>query len=158
MGNGPQVGELAPDFELASTEGPIRLSERLARGPVLLVFYPGDDTPVCTRQLCDYRDNLRVFSEVGVQVIGLNPQSCSSHEAFAKKHSLPFPLASDPERGTCRAYGAVGLLGMTKRALYLIGRDGRVKYRRTDLPIFRRTAAELAQVMDDLDLGAASSA
>ena len=83
MGSGPQVGELAPDFELISTEGPIRLSERLARGPVLLVFYPGDDTPVCTRQLCDYRDNLGVFSEVGVQVIALNPQSFASHETFS---------------------------------------------------------------------------
>ena len=151
MGSGPQVGELAPDFELISTEGPIRLSERLARGPVLLVFYPGDDTPVCTRQLCDYRDNLGVFSEVGVQVIALNPQSFASHETFARKHDLPFPLASDPERAACRAYGAVGLLGMTRRALYLIGRDGKVKYRRTDLPIFRRTAAELKQVIGGLE-------
>ncbi len=153
MSSGPRVGDRAPDFELGSTGGPIRLSERLAQGPVLLVFYPGDDTPVCTRQLCDYRDNLGVFSELGVQVIGLNPQSSDSHEAFAKKHGLPFPLVSDPERRTCRAYGAVGLLGMTKRALFLIGRDGKVKYRRTDLPLFRRTAAELKQVMAGLDLG-----
>ncbi len=153
MASAPQVGDLAPDFELSSTEGPIRLSERLALGAVLLVFYPGDDTPVCTRQLCDYRDNLRVFSDVGIQVIGLNPQSSASHEAFAKKHGLPFPLASDPERTACRAYGAVGLLGMTRRALYLIGRDGRVKYRRTDLPLFRRTAAELEQVISGLGGG-----
>ncbi len=153
MASGPQVGDLAPDFELGSTEGPIKLSERLALGAVLLVFYPGDDTPVCTRQLCDYRDNLRVFSDVGIQVIGLNPQSSASHEAFAKKHGLPFPLVSDPERAACRAYGAVGLLGMTRRALYLIGRDGRVKYRRTDLPLFRRTAAELEKVISGLGEG-----
>ncbi len=153
MSSGPRVGDRAPDFELGSTGGPIRLSERLAQGPVLLVFYPGDDTPVCTRQLCDYRDNLGVFSELGVQVIGLNPQSSDSHETFAKKHGLPFPLVSDPERQACRAYGAVGLLGMTKRALFLIGRDGKVKYRRTDLPLFRRSAAELKQVMAGLDLG-----
>ena len=86
-------------------------------------------------------------------MIGLNPQSSASHEAFAKKHGLPFPLASDPKRVACRAYGAVGLLGMTRRALYLIGRDGRVKYRRTDLPLFRRTAAELEQVISGLGGG-----
>jgi len=153
MSSGPQVGDIAPDFELESTEGPIRLSERLTRGPVLLAFYPGDDTPVCTKQLCDYRDNLSVFSDLGVQVIALNPQSSSSHESFSKKHGLPFPLISDPERQACGAYGAVGLLGMTRRSLYLIGRDGRVKYRRTDLPIFRRSAIELERVIMGSDLG-----
>jgi len=65
----------------------------------------------------------------------------------ARKHELPFPLLSDPGREVCGAYGAVGLLGMTRRALFLIGRDGRVRYRQTDLPIFRRTAAELREVI-----------
>lgn len=155
MAEGPEVGELAPDFELDSTEGRIRLSDRLARGPVLLVFYPGDDTPVCTRQLCDYRDNLAVFSSLGVQVLALNSQSLDSHRTFSKKHALPFPLLSDPSRIACRAYGATGLFGMTKRALFLIGRDGRVKYRHTDLPIFRRRAAELEKRLAALDLGQA---
>ncbi|MEE8557766.1 MAG: peroxiredoxin [Myxococcota bacterium] len=150
---GPEVGSAGPDFELDSTEGPIRLSDQLARGPVLLVFYPGDDTPVCTRQLCDYRDNLEVFASLGVQVLAVNPQRLESHRAFAKKHALPFPLLSDPKRNACRAYGAVGLLGMTRRALVLVGRDGRILYTRTDLPIFRRTAEELRGVLAGLDLG-----
>ncbi len=153
MASGPDVGDVAPDFALASTAGKIQLSERLKQGAVLLVFYPGDDTPVCTRQLCDYRDNLSVFADLGVEVLALNPQSLASHEAFAKKHCLPFPLLADGDREVCRAYGAAGLLGMTKRALVLVGRDGRVKYRRTDLPVFRRTAAELRQVIARLDLG-----
>ena len=153
MASIPDVGDAAPDFSLPSTAGGIRLSERLKQGAVLLVFYPGDDTPVCTRQLCDYRDNLSVFADLGVEVLALNPQSLASHEAFAKKHRLPFPLLADPDREVCRAYGAVGLLGMTKRALVLVGRDGRVKYRRTDLPVFRRTADELRQVIARLDLG-----
>jgi peroxiredoxin Q/BCP len=156
MAGGPEVGEAAPDFELDSTEGRIRLSDRLSRGPVLLVFYPGDDTPVCTRQLCDYRDNLEVFSSVGVQVLALNAQSLGSHGAFAKKHELPFPLLSDPNRVACRAYGASGLMGMTKRALFLIDRDGTVRYRHTDLPIFRGTASELERVIADLPLERAS--
>lgn len=147
MGKGPAVGEVAPDFTLESTSGTVELGAELASGPVLLVFYPGDDTPVCTRQLCDYRDNLGVFSDAQVRVLGINSQSIESHRKFAEKHELPFPLLSDPERRVCDAYGASGLLGMTKRALFLIAGDGRVVYRQTDLPIFRRTAAELEQVI-----------
>ncbi|MFQ5698734.1 MAG: peroxiredoxin [Myxococcota bacterium] len=145
-------GDEAPDFTLASTRGTIRLAEKLREGPVLLVFYPGDDTPVCTRQLCDYRDNLAVFEHLGVSVLAINAQSLDSHARFAAKHDLPFPLASDPDRAVCRSYGAAGLFGMTKRALVLVGRDGKVRYSRTDIPLFRRTAAELQEVLSDLEL------
>lgn len=148
---GLEIGDPAPDFTLQSTRGEVTLSKALAAGDVLLVFYPGDDTPVCTKQLCDYRDNLAVFGELGVQVLGINPQSLSSHERFASKHDLPFPLLADPDKATCRAYGAIGLLGMTKRALVLIGRDGRVRWQRADLPIFHRSAAELRDVIAELD-------
>ncbi len=141
------VGALAPDFTLPSTQGEITLSKQLAAGSVLLVFYPGDDTPVCTKQLCDYRDNLETFGDLGVQVLGINPQSLSSHERFADKRDLPFPLLSDSDKSICRAYGAIGLLGMTRRALVLIGTDGRVRWQRSDLPIFHRSAAELREVI-----------
>lgn len=147
-----QVGDLAPDFDLDSTEGRVRFRDWLERGPVLLVFYPGDDTPVCTRQLCDYRDHLEQFRDLGVQVIAINPQRLSSHRAFAAKHELPFPLVSDPDRSTCRDYGALGLFGTAKRALFLVGSDGRVKYERSDLPIFRRTAEELRREFATLQL------
>lgn len=153
MTNSPDVGDAAPDFTLPSTAGVFHLQDRLKERAVLLVFYPGDDTPVCTKQLCDYRDNLSVFAGLGVDVVGLNPQSLESHQRFAAKFQLPFPLASDADRRVCRAYGASGLFGMTKRALVLIGRDGRVKYRRTDFPIFRRTADELREALGTLDLG-----
>ncbi len=152
MASSPGIGDTAPDFTLPSTEGTIRLSDRLEQRAVLLVFYPGDDTPVCTRQLCDYRDHLEIFAGLGVDVLAINPQPLDSHERFAKKHALPFPLISDEDRTVCRAYGASGLLGMTKRALVLIGQDGRVRWRRTDLPIFRRTADELRDVISELDL------
>ncbi len=152
MASGPSVGEKAPGFTLESTHGRIELSDRLATGAVLLVFYPGDDTPVCTRQLCDYRDHLEDFESLGVGVLGINPQSVESHRSFAVKHELPFPLLSDPEREVCRGYGAVGLLGMTRRSLFLIARDGRVAYRKTDLPIFHRTSEELRPVIAGADL------
>jgi peroxiredoxin Q/BCP len=153
VASGPEVGDPAPEFTLESTEGTIRLSERLARGAVLLVFYPGDETPVCTRQLCDYRDNLDVFRGLGVDVVAVNPQSLDSHREFAAKHDLPFPLCADEDRSVCRAYGATGLLGMTRRALFLVDREGRVRYRQVDLPVFRRKADELREVIEGLDLG-----
>jgi peroxiredoxin Q/BCP len=144
------TGDRAPDFTLPSTDGDITLSERLAQKSVLLVFYPGDDTPVCTKQLCDYRDNLASFETLGVDVLGINPQGLDSHRRFAEKHGLSFPLLSDEGKRVCKQYGAVGLLGMTKRALVLIGRDGRIRWQKTDLPIFHRSAAELEDVISGL--------
>jgi len=144
--------DLAPDFSLPSTEGEVKLSNRLATNNVLLVFYPGDGTPVCTKQLCDYRDHLAVFADLGVDVLAINPQSLDSHRRFADKHALPFPLLSDSEKRVCRAYGAVGMLGLTKRMLVLIDRDRRIRWRCTDFPVFRRTAAEIREVIADLDL------
>jgi peroxiredoxin Q/BCP len=149
---GPRVGERAPEFSLPATTGTVALRELIAEGAVLLVFYPGDDTPVCTAQLCDYRDHLATFSELGVRVVAINSQSLESHREFARKHRLPFPLASDPDRAVCRAYGAAGLLGLTKRALVLVDRAGVVRYARTDLPIFRRSAEELRDAISGLDL------
>jgi peroxiredoxin len=154
MPSAPDVGEPAPDFTLPSTQGEVTLSERLHRRAVLLVFYPGDETPVCTRQLCDYRDHLADFEGLGVDVLAINPQPLDSHERFAKKHGLSFPLLSDAGGKVCRSYGAVGLLGMTKRALVLVGRDGRILWRHTDLPIFRRSAEELRAKLVGLGLGA----
>jgi peroxiredoxin Q/BCP len=150
MSKGPQVGDPAPDFTLPSTSGEISLSARLATGPVLLVFYPGDDTPVCTRQLCNYRDNLDVFAELDIQVVAINPQSESSHGKFAGKHDLPFPLVSDSGGTVCKAYGAVNFLGMAKRALVLVGRDGQVRWRRSDLPIFHQSADDIRDAVAEL--------
>jgi peroxiredoxin len=145
-----RVGDPAPDFTLPSTHGEITLSQRCKERSVLLVFYPGDDTPVCTKQLCDYQDHLGVFADLGVDVLGINPQSLESHEKFAAKHDLSFPLLSDEGKRVCRSYSALGLLGMAKRALVLVGTDQRVRYSRVDLPIFHRSAAELEEVIEGL--------
>ncbi len=150
MSSPPEVGDTAPDFTLPSTQGEIALSERLRQRSVLLVFYPGDDTYVCTKQLCDYRDHVGAFEKLRVDVLGINPQSLASHQKFADKHGLSFPLLADTDKSVCRAYGALGLLGMAKRALVLIGSDGEVRWRRTDLPVFHRSAAELEEVISGL--------
>jgi len=146
------VGDAAPDFTLPSTRGDVTLSRLLAQGPVLLVFYPGDDTPVCTKQLCDYRDNLSVFEGLGVQVVAINPQALASHQKFASKHALPFPVVADEGGEVTANYGARGLLGMTKRALVLVGRDGRVAWQRTDFPIFHATAEDIRKAVAALPL------
>lgn len=150
MSKGLDVGDIAPDFSLPSTDGNFVLYDRLAHGPILLVFYPGDDTPVCTKQLCDYRDNLSVFEQLGVQVAAINKQGMSSHDRFSKKHQLPFPLLADENKAVCKAYGAIGLLGMVKRALFLVGEDRVIRYRQVDLPMFRKTADELQEALDGL--------
>jgi peroxiredoxin len=148
----PDIGDPAPDFSLPSTRGAIRLSALLAKGPVLLVFYPGDDTPVCTKQLCNYRDNLGVFQKLGVQVVALNPQSEESHGKFAEKHRLPFPVAADADGAVTRAYGARGLFGMTKRALVLVGRDGKIAWRKVDFPLFYETTDDVRAALEMVPL------
>ena len=152
MASVPDVGDTAPDFTLPSTRGEVTLSKALKKGAVLLVFYPGDDTPVCTKQLCDYRDNLAVFGDLGVQVIAINPQSQDSHQKFADKHQFPFPVVSDADKAVCRQYGALNFLGMAKRALVLVGRDGKIKWRRTDFPIFHQSAADVKAALANVTL------
>jgi len=150
MAKPPAVGAPAPDFTLPSTQGDVQLSQRCKERNVLLVFYPGDDTPVCTKQLCDYRDHLGVFEDLGVDVLGINPQSLASHRRFAKKHGLSFPLLCDADKSVCRAYGSLGLMGTAKRALVLVGTDQTVRWSRVDLPIFHRSASELEEVLESL--------
>ena len=153
MARPPAEGQPAPDFTRPSTAGEITLSQRCKDRSVLLVFYPGDDTPVCTKQLCDYRDHLGVFEDLGVDVLGINPQSLDSHRKFVEKHGLTFPLLADADKSVCRSYGALNLMGMAKRALVLVGPDQRVRYSRVDLPIFHRSASELEEVIEGLAPG-----
>ena len=127
-------GSRAPDFELPATAAEtVRLSRQLEQGPVLLLFYPLDWSPVCTEELCGMRDGLREFEELGIQVMGISVDSVFCHRAFADSLGIPFPLLSDFNREVCRTYGAyhdeiLGLKGIAKRAAFLIGRDGLVKY------------------------------
>ena len=146
------VGQQAPPFKLPSTKGDLSLSEELKQGPVLLVFYPGDDTPVCTKQLCNYRDNLDSFAELDIRVIAINPQSIDSHAAFVKKYELPFPVVSDVDGSVCQAYGAKSFLGTPKRALVLVGRDGTVKWSDSNFPIFHQSADDIRKALAGVDI------
>jgi len=120
------VGEAAPDFEATDHQGQrIRLGELLENGHVVLVFYPKNNTPVCTQQLCALRDDWSKFQERKVAVLGVNPADKDSHAAFASKHSFPFPVLVDQDSRIAAAYGAGGIL-FTKRTVYVINRDGKV--------------------------------
>jgi thioredoxin-dependent peroxiredoxin len=126
-----QVGDPAPDFELPGTAGTFRLSDH--RGErVVLLFYPGDNTPVCTRQFCSYRDRAEEFANLGATAVGISTQDLDSHQQFAAKHSLTVPLLADAGGEVAKAYGASSRLG-TKRAVIVIDEDGIVRYRHDHL-------------------------
>lgn len=131
---GPRVGEDAPDFELDGTDGTDSGRRRYSlaefRGrPVVLVFYPGDDTPVCTVQLTRYTDEFPAFANVKAQVLALSPQSVGSHEKFADRNGgFAFPLLADTEKAVGRAYGVVGPLGFYRRSAFVIDPEGRIRW------------------------------
>jgi peroxiredoxin Q/BCP len=131
MPKSPQVGEPAPDFELPGTAGTFRLSDH--RGErVVLLFYPGDGTPVCTRQFCSYRDHAEDFAGLGATAVGISTQDVDSHEQFTAKHSLTVPLLADVDGAVAKAYGAHSRMG-TKRAVIAVDEDGVVRYRHDHL-------------------------
>lgn len=109
-----------------------RLSE-LRGSWVVLAFYPGDFTPVCTRQFCSYRDAADHLDELDAVVFGISPQSVSSHERFTAEHGLTVPLLADPEHTTARAYGIVGAGGLVRRSIFIVDPDGIVRYRHVAL-------------------------
>jgi peroxiredoxin Q/BCP len=130
---GIELGERAPDFELPGTGGyNFRLAEHRGRW-VVLAFYPGDFTPVCTRQFCAYRDAADRLDELDAEVVGISPQSIDSHERFRAKHRLTVPLLADPERRVIRAYGVLGPAGMVRRSIFIVDPDGIVRYRKVAL-------------------------
>ena len=132
MAKRPAVGEKAPDFELPGTEGTFRLADH--RGErVVLLFYPGDNTMVCTKQMCSYRDNPQAFAALGATVVGISGQDVASHEAFTAKHSLTLPLLADVDHDVAKRYGAAGGPLGTKRAVVIVDEDGVVRHRHDHL-------------------------
>jgi peroxiredoxin Q/BCP len=125
-----QVGDPAPDFTLPSPAGEsITLGQFKGQKPVVLYFYPKDDTPGCTVESCAFRDSYEAFTDAGAEVIGISSDSPSSHAQFAAKHNLPFTLVSDEGSKTRQAYGVPSTLGLLPgRVTYVIDRDGVVRH------------------------------
>jgi len=145
-----QVNDKAPEFSLRDEQGK-SFSLASHRGErLLLVFYPGDNTPVCTRQLCDYRDGVEAFAGMGVQVVGISNDSADSHRKFKAKYNLPFILLTDADLETAERYDSKGLMGM-KRSVFLIDEEGVIRYKHIEsLALFRRTRDELLKVIAGL--------
>ena len=126
------LGTPAPDFALPDDQGrTVTLSQLRGRG-VVLVFYPGDDTPGCTKQLCAFRDAWQTVRAAGVELYGVNPQSAPKHARFRKKFDLPFPLLVDSGRRVAKLYRASGII--IRRTVYLIGPDGVIRLARRGAP------------------------
>ena len=126
-GEQPVVGTPAPEFELPDQDGQLHSLEDYRDQWVVLYFYPKDETPGCTTEACEFRDNIFAFRDLGVQILGVSLDDVASHKAFAENHGLPFPLLADSDGETSTAYGVkTRMFGMTvaKRQTFIIGPDG----------------------------------
>ncbi len=142
--NLPTVGQEAPGFELESTGGgTVSLAGFRNRQPVVLYFYPKDQTPGCTQEACDFRDAFAKIEKAGAALFGISLDSIASHNKFIQKHALPFPLLSDPDGAVCKAYGVYKLKNMygkqfwgIERSTFVIDSSGRI------VALFRRVKVE----------------
>lgn len=123
------IGKRAPEFDLEDQDGKRHtLQSLLGKGPLILYFYPADFTPGCTKEACTFRDLQKDLVQAKLRVVGISPQDAASHQRFAAKHQLNFPLLVDPDKKTVKAYDLDGPLGIgVRRGTYLIGTDGLIK-------------------------------
>jgi len=127
------VGQEAPDFTLRDQDGnPVSLAALRGKN-VVLVFYPADETTICTRQLCEFRDNWTLAQLKDAVVLGINPADEAMHARFRANHSFPFPLLADPGQLVGKAYRTNGLI--VKRTVYLIGKSGKIRYAKRGKPV-----------------------
>ena len=126
------IGSKAPDFTLPTETGKKVTLSGLKGKNVVLVFYPADDTMICRRQLCEFRDAWPDIRGRNVAVFGVNPQSAESHREFHDRHKFPFPLLVDAGQKVAVLYNSDG--GMVNRTVYLVGPDGMIRYARRGMP------------------------
>ncbi|MFM8481803.1 MAG: peroxiredoxin [Actinomycetota bacterium] len=122
------VGDQAPDFSLPGTGGRTYSLSEFAGRPVVLVFYPGDDTAVCTKQLNTYNSELDEFRALDATVLAISAQDVPSHEAFSAKHGFEFPLLADVDKHVAGLYGTLGPLGFPRRSVFVVDAAGKVAY------------------------------
>ena len=120
-------GALVPDFSLQDQDGhTFTLSSALAKGPVIVYFYPKDDTPGCTKEACSFRDSFAAFQDAGVQVVGISSDDVASHKRFAEKYHLPFTLLSDTKGEVRKLFGVPKTMMMPGRVTYVLDSKGKV--------------------------------
>jgi peroxiredoxin Q/BCP len=142
-----KVGEAAPDFELKDNEGRTwRLSDHRGR-VVALVFYPRDETPVCTKQMCSMRDRWEDYETTGAEVAAISVGSVDSHKKFASHHNLPQRLLADERGDVTRAFNVSSLFGGSQRAVIVIDPEGIIRYRKSVIPFFRPSDDEVIEAI-----------
>ncbi len=151
------AGGQAPDFTLSDDEGRMHTLSDYRGKPVVLYFYPKDNTSGCTKEACGFRDDYSAYQDVGVTILGVSPDSSKSHANFRDKYELPFTLLADPDREVIKMYGAWGLKKLygreyegVMRTTFLIGEDGDI------LKVFEKVkpanhSAEILAVLEDVD-------
>ena len=122
------AGDKAPDFTLPGTGGRSYSLSEFAGRPVVLVFYPGDDTAVCTKQLNTYNNELAAFEGVGAQVLAISAQDMTSHEDFSRRNGFGFPLLADTDKTVATLYGTLGPLGFPRRSVFVVDSTGTIRY------------------------------
>ena len=149
-----QIGDNAPDFTLVSDQNEIVSLKDFRGKKIVLYFYPKDDTPGCTREACDFRDNNISLSKKNTEVLGISKDTPQSHQKFKQKHDLPFPLLADKNGDACQAYGVINkksLFGNTflgiQRSTFLIDENGIIR------AIWRKVKVDghSQQVLDELN-------
>jgi len=147
---GPSVGDRAPDFELQGTAGPFKLSDH--RGErVVLLFYPGDNTPVCTKQFCSYAERPDEMRDLPATVVGISAQGLESHQEFQSKHDIPVPLLADVDKSVAKSYGVTAPMVGTRRAVIVVDEDGVIRHRFVHrLGLDFQTVDDIRAVLDEL--------
>jgi peroxiredoxin Q/BCP len=146
----PAVGSVAPAFKLQDQSGNwITLDAQRGKW-LVLYFYPKDNTPGCTTEACEFRDNIFAFRSAGANVLGISVDDTDSHKSFANEHSLPFPLLADTTKNTARAYGvlyrALGIMELARRETFLIDPQGRIARHYVDVDPKGHSTAVLADL------------
>lgn len=148
-GDQVSVGQAAPEFELPDQNGQLHSLEDYRDQWVVLYFYPKDETPGCTTEACEFRDNIFAFKDLNAQILGVSLDDVESHKAFAENHGLPFPLLADSDGIVSTAYGVkTRMFGMeiAKRQTFVIGPDGNVAKHYAEV----KPAEHAEQVIADL--------
>jgi peroxiredoxin Q/BCP len=153
------VGDQVPDFSLPSSTGAsVSLSSLLGRKPIVVFFYPKDDTPGCTMEACAFRDRYEAFAEAGAEVVGVSSDSVESHQRFAAKHKLPMTLLSDRDGKVRALFGVRATLGILPgRATFVIDGAGVVRHVFVSQLRFQRHVDEALRVVRSLSERAAES-
>lgn len=129
-GDNPKLAEgmPAPDFTLASDDGRmVKLSSYKGKQPVVLYFYPKDETPGCTKQACSFRDNFKAFKDAGIEVLGVSVDTVESHQAFKKNQKLNFTLLADDKKEVSKSYGVLSERGYSSRVTFVIDKGGVIR-------------------------------